>query len=58
MCCNIIKWVQKTRQVYDLKAEMVSDAHFLRLNFNDPYNNNMNSVELSYQLQNVYQFDN
>ena len=56
MCCNIIKWVHKTWQVYDLKAEMVRDAQFLRLNVNDSYNHNMNSVELSYQLQNVYQF--
>ena len=38
MCCNAIKWVHKTRQVYDL----VHDAHFLRLNVNYYYNYNIN----------------
>ena len=36
---------------------MVRDAHFLRLNVNNLYNQNMNSVDLSDQLHNVYQVD-
>ena len=32
MCCNIIKWVQKKRQVYDPETEMVHDAQLLRFN--------------------------
>ena len=35
MCCNTIKWVQKTWQVYDPETKMVCDAHFWRLNVND-----------------------
>ena len=35
MCCNAIKWVQKTRQVCDPETQMVRDAHFLCLNDND-----------------------
>ena len=35
MCCNAIRWFQKTRQVYDSKIEMLVDAHFLRLNVNN-----------------------
>ena len=57
MCCNVLKRVQKIQQVYDPKTEMVRDAHFLPLNINDSYNHNMNSVDLSDQLQNVYQID-
>ena len=57
MCCNTIKWVQKKRQVHDPKTKMVRDAHFLRLNVNDSYNHNPNSVDLSDQLQNMYRVD-
>ena len=28
VCCNTIKWVQKTRQVYDPETKMVCDANF------------------------------
>ena len=28
MCCNYIKWVQKTEQVYDPEMEMVCDTRF------------------------------
>ena len=57
MCCNTIKWVQKTRQVYEPKTQMVRDAHFLRLYVNGSYNYNMNLVDLSDKLWNVYQVD-
>ena len=33
--CKAMKWVQKTRGVYDPKTEMVCDTHFLCLNVND-----------------------
>ena len=55
MCCNAIKWVQKTWQVYDSETKMVHDAHFFFLNLNDSYNHNMSSVDLIDQLRNVYQ---
>ena len=35
MCCNAIKWVNKTGQVYDLETKMVYYAHFLHLHVND-----------------------
>ena len=57
MYCNTIKWFHKKLQVYDPKTEMVIDAQFLCLNVNNSYNHNMNSVDLSDPLQNVYQFD-
>ena len=41
VCCNAIKWIQKTRQVCEPK-KMVCDAHFLLLNVHDSYNYNMN----------------
>ena len=53
MCCKAIKWVQKTRQVYEPETKMVCETHFLRLNVNDPYNYNTKLVELSNKLGNV-----
>ena len=47
MCFNIIKWVQKIRQVYDPETQMVCDANFLHLNDNYSYSYNMNSFDLS-----------
>ena len=44
MCCNAIEWVQKIRQVYEPKSDMVRDTYFYRLNVNDLYNHNMNLV--------------
>ena len=57
MCCKSIKLVKETLQLDYPETQMVRDAHFLHLNVNDSYYHNMNSVEPSYQLQNVYQFD-
>ena len=39
------------------QKKKVRDAHFLRLNVNDSYNYNMNSVDLSDKHKNVYQVD-
>ena len=38
---NAIKWVQKTRLMYDPDTKMVCDAQFLRLNINNSYDYNM-----------------
>ena len=57
MCFNSIEWVSKTWQVYDHDTKIVRDAHFLQLNVNDCYKYNMNSVDRSDQLQNVYWVD-
>ena len=54
ICYNAIKWVQKKRQVHDPKTNMVCDAQFLSLNINDSYYYNINPVDLSDQLRNVY----
>ena len=35
MCCNTIKWVQKTWQMYDPETKMLRDHHFLRLDVHD-----------------------
>ena len=55
ICYNEIKWIHKTNQVYDPESEIVCDAHLLSLNINKSYNHNINSADLSDQLQNVYQ---
>ena len=43
--------------MYDPETDMVLDAHFLHLNVNNLYNHNINLVEFSNQLLNVYQLD-
>ena len=43
--------------MYEPKTKMVRDANFLHLDVNDSYNYNMNLVDLSDQLWNVYRFD-
>ena len=55
MCYNTIKWVQKTRQVYDPKIDVVHGAHFFLLNINHLYNHNIDLIDLSDQLRNLYQ---
>ena len=57
MIFNAVKWVQKIRQVYDPETQMVCDANFLHLNDNYSYSYNMNSFDLSDQLQYVCQVD-
>ena len=51
---NTIQWVHKIQQLYDHKTKMVCDTHCLSLNINDSYCDNINSVDLSDQLRNVY----
>ena len=36
---------------------MICDAPFLHLNFNDSYNHNMNLVDLSDKLRNLYRVE-
>ena len=50
MCCNNIKWVHKTWQVYNQETEMVFKGRFLRFNVDDSYNRNMKSVTLVINL--------
>ena len=45
----------ETHQVYDPKLDMVRYAQSLRLDLNNSYNYNMNSVDLSGQIWMVYQ---
>ena len=43
--------------MYDAETKMVHDTHFLCLNVNGFYNYNMNLVDFSDQLRNVYRVD-
>ena len=57
VCCNAIRWVQKTQLVYYPATQMVRYAQFLLLNVNDSHNYNMNPVGLCDQLRNMYRVD-
>ena len=45
--CNAIKWIHKTRQVYDPETQMVRDGHLLHLNVNYSYYYNIYLVNIS-----------
>jgi len=54
MTCQSVKWIEKTRSVWNnIKREM-TDITFLRINLIDHYNNKMNAVDVSDQLRNDY----
>ena len=57
MACTEVKWISKSRQVYDkIKRRMVT-AKFLRLNVNNDYNYGMGYVDVADQLRGYYRFD-
>jgi hypothetical protein len=53
-CAGDITWVQKERPVYNVETGAVEKMKYLRLNINDDYNHNMNSVDVADQLREVY----
>ena len=55
--CEMIKWVQCTKNVYCVETEQVEEVKFLHLNINDDYNHDMGNVDIADQLQNYYRFD-
>jgi Transposase IS4 len=57
MVCDTIKWVEKTRLVYDSEQSKMVAMKFLRLNLNDDYNNDMGHVDVADQLRGNYRMD-
>ena len=56
--CEEIKWVKKTRAVYNAAKGKKVPMNFHRLNIIDFYNNNMGNVDIADQLRNHYRVDN
>jgi hypothetical protein len=57
MCCQEIKWKEKTRKVFNKMSKKVVEIKFLRLNVNDEYNYGMGNVDIADQLRNYYRVD-
>jgi hypothetical protein len=57
MICEEIKWVKKSRLVYNADTGKVETMFFLRLNTNDAYNIDMGHTDVSDQYRGVYRFD-
>ena len=54
MCCESIKWIVKTRKIYDKTVGTMTKMNFLCLNINNQYNYGMGDVDLADQLRLVY----
>ena len=54
MVCDKIKWLIKSRPVYDKTVSQVRKINFLRLNVNDEYNYGMGHVDVADQLRLTY----
>jgi len=52
-----VEWITKERKVCDANKNKKSLIKFLRLNFIEDYNMNMNSTNIADQLRGVYQMD-
>ena len=52
-----IKWIKKKRFVWSSTKNKLVNVPFFRLNIFDDYNYNMNNVDISDQLRNVYRWD-
>ena len=57
MACTDIKWIKKSRLVYDKVAKKLVPMDFLIFNINDNYNNGMGGVDIADQLRVFYRFD-
>ena len=57
MRCENIKWVEKTRLVYDKNKGKTIRLKFLRLNVTEDYNYGMGHVDMADQLRNYYRMD-
>ena len=50
-----VKWIVKSREIYSKKLEKKVEKYFLRPNFVNDYNYDMNSVDQADQLRTIYQ---
>ncbi len=50
-CVQQIKWIEKTRMVWDRSSCTMKEGRFLRLSVNDLYNLNMNNDDIADQLR-------
>jgi Transposase IS4 len=57
MVCESIKWIEKTKPVFDPIEKKKVDIKFLRLNMNDDYNSDMGHVDVADQLRGNYRMD-
>ena len=57
MICKKIEWVKLEHDVSTPATGKSEKLLFLRLNINNDYNTNMNSVDVADQLRNHYRFD-
>jgi len=55
--CTSMKWIEKTKKVWDKDAGINTVLKFLRPTINDEYNNGMNNVDQADQLRGSYRFD-
>jgi hypothetical protein len=56
-CWSHIKWIKKNRKVWSATKNKLVNIPYFRLNVFDVYNYNMNNVDISDQLRNVYRWD-
>ena len=54
MMCDNIKWVKKSRLIYDKKLNKKVKVVYYRLNVNDSYNNHMGDVDVADQIRGYY----
>jgi hypothetical protein len=57
MVTDCIKWVTKSRKVWNKALGAMEAIEFLRLNVNDNYNGEMNDVDNADHLRTIYRFD-
>ena len=57
MCCEEIKWTEKTRETWDHSAGCLRTGRFLRLCINYSYNTGIGDVNISDQLRGSYRPD-
>ena len=55
--CRSMKWIEKTKKVWDKDMWINVALKFLRPTINDEYNNGMNNVDQADQLRGSYHFD-
>jgi len=57
MAATSLKWIEKSKRVYDRLEQKIVGVRFLRCQVIDEYNNGMNGVDVSDQLRGSYRID-